>query len=360
MNCLLANAKKGGMSAAEKAFLALAPTNAFADLSRLEATIVSEVSRRMRIAQINHEQADRLEAAFPYAPGNSGGRHLTRMPAPDNPMAMPQNKDARKEFLLRMLPMYHNHEKTFDTGRNWHGRTHATRSFVFSIAMANILREKGVAVDLNAVALGTAGHDTGRKGNGRDKKEWEAQSADNVNAAMDQLYPDAAGEAWKGQLKANIMATDENQTTIEGYLLRSADSLDYSRISELDPQYFPFLKTPITTDDGFVVNADESLRTRLMREAKLLSERTDPGTIHVADTKRFLQQMVELDVRGAPPNEKLAVQNLHEQIMDGVRERQIEQTETMTNAQIVEMVENVIRDNPQDFPLLTKYYLNAE
>ena len=46
--------------------------------------------------------------------------------------------------------------------------------------------------------------------------------------------------------------------------------------------------------------------------------------------------------------------------MDGVKERQIEQTETMTNAQIVEMVENVIRDNPQDFPLLTKYYLNAE
>ena len=141
---------------------------------------------------------------------------------------------------------------------------------------------------------------------------------------------------------------------------KESDSLDYSRISELDPQYFPFLKTPITTDDGFVVNADESLRTRLMREAKLLSERTDPGTVHVADTKRFLQQMVELDVRGAPPNEKLAVQDLHAQIMDGVKERQIEQTETMTNAQIVEMVENVIRDNPQDFPLLTKYYLNAE
>ena len=54
------------------------------------------------------------------------------------------------------------------------------------------------------------------------------------------------------------------------------------------------------------------------------------------------------------------MQDLHDQIMDGVKERQIEQTETMTNAQIVEMVENVIRDNPKDFPLLTKYYLNAE
>lgn len=98
-------------------------------------------------------------------------------------------------------------------------------------------------------------------------------------------------------------------------------------------------------------------RSRLRNEAN--AERTDPGTVHVADTKRFLQQMVELDVRDAPPNEKLAVQNLHDQIMNDVHAREIEQTETMTNAQIVEMVENVIRDNPQDFPLLTKYYLNA-
>lgn len=38
----------------------------------------------------------------------------------------------------------------------------------------------------------------------------------------------------------------------------------------------------------------------------------------------------------------------------------LEQTETKTDAQIVELVENAIRDNPQEFPLLTKYDLNAE
>ena len=35
------------------------------------------------------------------------------------------------------------------------------------------------------------------------------------------------------------------------------------------------------------------------------------------------------------------------------------QTETLSDQQIVELVEKSIRDNPQDFPLLTKYYLNA-
>ncbi len=54
------------------------------------------------------------------------------------------------------------------------------------------------------------------------------------------------------------------------------------------------------------------------------------------------------------------MQGFKEQLANEVRQREIEQTETMSDAQIVEMVENAIRSRPQDFPLLTKYYLNAE
>ncbi len=43
-----------------------------------------------------------------------------------------------------------------------------------------------------------------------------------------------------------------------------------------------------------------------------------------------------------------------------MQQREIEQTETLTDRQVVELVENAIRTRPQDFPLLTKYYLNAE
>ena len=85
------------------------------------------------------------------------------IPAPVNPAALPQNKAGRKQFLLKMLPIYHSHERTFDNGTNLHGRTHATRAFVFSITMGNILREKGVKVDMNAVALATAGHESDDK-----------------------------------------------------------------------------------------------------------------------------------------------------------------------------------------------------
>ena len=43
-----------------------------------------------------------------------------------------------------------------------------------------------------------------------------------------------------------------------------------------------------------------------------------------------------------------------------MREEEIRQTQEVSDEAIVEMVENAIRSNPNDFPLLTKYYLNAE
>ena len=43
-----------------------------------------------------------------------------------------------------------------------------------------------------------------------------------------------------------------------------------------------------------------------------------------------------------------------------MREEEIRQTQEVSDEAIVEMVENDIRSNPNDFPLLTKYYLNAE
>ena len=183
---------------------------------------------RAFVAQINPIQAQELEGRYPYDPATSGARRLANIPAPVNPAALPQNKTGRKQFLLKMLPIYHNHERTFDNGTNLHGRTHATRAFVFSITMGNILKEKGVKVDMNAVALATAGHDTGRRKNGRETADSEKRSAETVVAAVNETYPGAAGSAWTEQVKINITAKSAEQDTIEGYLFKSADSLDYS------------------------------------------------------------------------------------------------------------------------------------
>ena len=161
-------------------------------------SIVPPAARTL-VAQINPLQAQELEKKYPYAPAASGARRLVNIPAPVNPAALPQNKAGRKQFLLRMLPTYHNHERTFDNGTNLHGRTHATRAFVFSITMGNILKEKGVTVDMNAVALATAGHDTGRRKNGRETADSEKCSAETVVAAVNETYPGAAGPAWTEQ-----------------------------------------------------------------------------------------------------------------------------------------------------------------
>lgn len=110
---------------------------------------------------------------------------------------------------------------------------------------------------------GIGSHDTGRTKNGRDTAESEKRSAEKTIAAVNEAYPGAAGPAWTAQLQANITSASAAQETIEGYLFKSADSLDYSRIDKLD------------------------------------------------------------------------------------------------EAQVVDLVENVIRERPQDFPLLSKYYLGA-
>lgn len=85
--------------------------------------------------------------------------------------------------------------------------------------------------------------------------------------------------------------------------------LDYSRIDELDEAHFPFLKEPIATADGLEFQAKN---TRL------------------------------------------------QEIENEMQQGEIEQTNTLTDRQVVELVENAIRARPQDFPFLAKYYLNAE
>ena len=151
-----------------------------------------------------------------------------------------------------------------------------------------------------------------------------------------------------------------NQTTLEGYLFKSADSLDYSRIADLDPKRFPFLRESIVTRDGLVVAADESLRRQLMKEALLLSKRTGYGTARGNEVKQFQIQLAQLSASRAPENEMQAVQDLQKEITDDIHAKEIEQTNTLSDAQIIDLVENTIRDNPDDFPLLSKYYLNAD
>ena len=165
----------------------------------------------------------------------------------------------------------------------------------------------------------------------------------------------AAGDLWKEQVKSNITTKRDDQTTVEGYLLKSADSLDYWRIDELDENKFPFLQKSILTDDGILVVRDGATRRQLMKESKLLTELTSPRVRLDAERRRLEK---ELDEMPDGPEFNLKNDRL-QQIERQSNEAEIQQTENLSDQQIVDLVENAIRSNPQDFPLLTKYYLNA-
>ena len=60
------------------------------------------------------------------------------------------------------------------------------------------------------------------------------------------------------------------------------------------------------------------------------------------------------------PAERDTLLNLNETITQESKRLEREQTDTVSDDQLVEQIEKAIRDNPTEFPLLTKYYLNAQ
>jgi hypothetical protein len=80
------------------------------------------------------------------------------------------------ELEEKILPVYVQHERDFDP---WsvHGRMHICRSVLFSEYMARFYRETlSAEVDLYAVRVATALHDSGRRANGADRWEKESQT----------------------------------------------------------------------------------------------------------------------------------------------------------------------------------------
>lgn len=175
-------------------------------------------------------------------------------------------------------------------------------------------------------------------------------------AAVDSLYPGAAGTQWKVQVATDISVgrgpQAESMRSLEGYLLKSADSLDYTRVGPLDGDHFPFLRKPLATADGVIIAADPALRRQLTKEAEFLTKLTDPRTALMADFDKAQKECFELP---DGPQHDLAEQEC-ERLREEMRRLEAEQTENMSDEQIVEMVEKAIHDHPKELPLLTKYY----
>ncbi|MCX6068604.1 MAG: hypothetical protein NT121_23135, partial [Chloroflexi bacterium] len=72
-----------------------------------------------------------------------------------------------------ILPLYAKHESTFDYN-GIHGRMHICRALLFAEVMGRLYISKGVNLDIRAIRLAAAFHDSGRQGNGVDL--WEKDS----------------------------------------------------------------------------------------------------------------------------------------------------------------------------------------
>ena len=262
------------------------------------------------------------------------------------PTVLTSSFDARRNFLLESLEVYHQHDLTFDRQSDYHGRSHAARVFVFANVLGNILRDRGIDVDMDTLVYSASGHDLGRKGSGTDI--WEVNSAIETIARICDIKDEDPGEDFLRGIADSITSTQDNAPTLEALLLHSADSLDYSRVGDLNMAYFPFLREPIV-QDGKIIMDDQKLRNNLAAEAVKLAEMTHPTVI----TRKI---MAHYEAQALDPNSTQsdldALATAKQQLKDAIEDRAVNDT----NLQVLERIENCIHDNPTLFPILNAYY----
>ena len=255
---------------------------------------------------------------FPKLPPRSLGNISDRGVLPQGPRSTFETR----KFLVDVLASYGEHEKHMR--KDEHGRTHATRAFIFANVMGNILREKGLKVDVHASALMAAGHDCARQDDGTDV--FEHASADRMKGLLKERY--LGEDAGNGEnqyiddVSSSVCTDADGVETVEGYLLHCADSVDFSRFGHINEKYFPFLRENLvgTGVDGRekTVKVDAELRNELIKESYDLARLTKVG----AGVAKTWDEYVG-----------------------------------MSDEQVVNAIENAIRGNPTKFPLLTRYYI---
>lgn len=278
--------------------------------------------------------ADTLDASFParpaFPPAQAG--KLAATPA--------QHRD----FLLSMLPIYHDHERpgAFDHGAAYHGRGHICRAFIFASTMAGLMEEMGHTVDRTALLCGIVGHDAGRERNGADTPEQEAESA---RLALEKMHERFGADTFGGDYEREFTAAivGHASPTLESMLLNAADSLDIGRVTEFDFKYFPFLRGGEQEGPKALVPEYQNLRQALHEEADLLARMTDPLT-QTRDLRMKLIQAGEAE-------DMVYVQRAASEAVAG-------QLALDAEEDFLAFVEGKIRAHPDMFPLLTRYYLD--
>ncbi len=301
-----------------------------------DASLIPE-SRRALLRGLAPETMARFDAAYPA---------YTPFPVAAHPEKMPATDAARRNFLVRHLDSYIAHERSFDRSAFTHGRGHIVRSFIFASAMCSILEKEGVSVDRNAILCGITGHDLGRQGGGRDI--WEEDSARmTVERMRADFGEDAMGDDYEKELAGG---TTHKSNSVEGMVLKAADSLDIGRTKELDLSRMPFL---LGKNEKTMSEESKALRAKLAKEADLLQRLTNPLCEQRVELLN-LDEQIATNSKASP----LVLEQLMEKkraMLEGIS-RKLEQEWELNAEQFVARIEKIIRDNQQLFPVLSEYY----
>lgn len=276
----------------------------------------------------------------------------------------------KKNELPTILDQYKEHEQTFDpTGI--HGRRHISRALIYANVLANVFREKGAQIDSYALHTATAFHDSGREGNGVDV--WEKQSAEKAVAHMKQGGIDHHDYLNFAAASIDSQAPKEHKS-LEGSILKSADSLDVIRVYgregyRKDLLWFMFQDTRI--GDNKYVKADPALRDRLIDEIATFIEATEPKTPSELQLERVTTEFNEvnqklLTLSHSAPKVPQQIADLNRRLEDlssrrtELSEKVVEEHKamnaTLDSGELFARIERELLDNPEKYPTLAAYY----
>ncbi|MBP5786969.1 MAG: hypothetical protein J6Y19_04045 [Kiritimatiellae bacterium] len=139
---------------------------------------------------------------------------------------------------------------------------------------------------------------------------------------------------------------------MEAQLLQSADSLDIGRTGEFDQYYFDFLRDK----NGTVSSEAQKIRDQLADEANLLQGLTNP----VRANYETLNELTKAASNADDDESMIYYQNQRQALDANIKAEMLAQANNADNEAFVDGYEDVIRRNPQMFPLFTKYYLNGD
>ena len=260
-------------------------------------------------------------------------------------------KSFKENVLPKLLDAYKSHEQSFDpTGI--HGRRHVSRALIYSNVLANILREHGAQIDSHALYTTTVLHDSGREGNGVDL--WEKDSAALCRKSLEDMGIDDEDYLKRATACIDSKAS-ASQKTLEGAILKSADSLDIIRVYGREgfrPDLLWFMHQDVKLGEDRYLKVDETLRTALIDEVAGLIEMTEPRSKKEMECNALRDRML---LEADPDKQEKMQAEIRKLNLEVAKEYQ-SLNSALSNEDLFAGIEKALLDHPKKFPILHKYY----